>query len=477
MTANFKSLSLNNLNLNQNSAEDLFCSSPPGNFAKPDDQGKLDTCSRFALAKALVDGFMRKFFVPGQEIDIDQDAVTVALLQKHKSVDGVWPHEFDQETYQFIDNESRYWESFVRVEKLQDFRDFIKNISLTPRQNTYVLVYPLDPNKPKDEKHCVYAEDYDQTTLEVSCINSDPKVPRLTITVNKPYVIFYKVSCSATEQNPSQAAASSVASSSSLSGHASRPPASVKPNYTVSTSSPMSQRSTILLSSTGDAAEWNGGLLGLYEEFGQHKGVPRYRQLNTLDDSKQNLFYKEATDNVWGVGDILDGDFELRNRHGGSGSLKPPMTGWEHLKGKKGWVTEPQMKVHEIVPSLCEAVSISISGKISPNFPREVLGKYIPTGIFSAGRQVFKHETEEKFLLILQQSKYICWKVSNNMENTSEDILESGSCPSMCPADPRAKRSQKRQRNCWIYKDTKNSNWIRNDTNINISCDTHKPRV
>ena len=56
----------------------------PEGSAKPDDQGNLGVCTRNALAKAIGNGFMEKDFVPGKELDFDQNAITHALVNEHK---------------------------------------------------------------------------------------------------------------------------------------------------------------------------------------------------------------------------------------------------------------------------------------------------------------------------------------------------------------------------------------------------------
>ena len=56
----------------------------PEGPAEPDDQGNLGVCTRNALAKAIGNGFMEKDFVPGKELDFDQNAITHALVNEHK---------------------------------------------------------------------------------------------------------------------------------------------------------------------------------------------------------------------------------------------------------------------------------------------------------------------------------------------------------------------------------------------------------
>ena len=49
-------------------------------FAKPDDQKNSVLCTRFALSKAVANGFMDKKFIPGQEIDFDQSGIANWLV-------------------------------------------------------------------------------------------------------------------------------------------------------------------------------------------------------------------------------------------------------------------------------------------------------------------------------------------------------------------------------------------------------------
>ena len=46
--------------------------------------GLLGTCSIHALAKSILDGFMRRIFVPGKAVDFNQDVVIQVLNNEHK---------------------------------------------------------------------------------------------------------------------------------------------------------------------------------------------------------------------------------------------------------------------------------------------------------------------------------------------------------------------------------------------------------
>ena len=51
----------------------------PGAFPVPDDQGLSNTCTRFALAKAICAGLHEGIWTNGRSVDVDQDWVTSAL--------------------------------------------------------------------------------------------------------------------------------------------------------------------------------------------------------------------------------------------------------------------------------------------------------------------------------------------------------------------------------------------------------------
>ena len=182
-----------------------FCAPvAPGAFPIPDNQGQLELCVRFALAKAIIDGFMRKKFVPGVEIDLHQVAVRCALNNEHKDTLGKWPDEFDQKEYQFQSQsaDARFWKTTLHIQSVGTF-EFEKDQRSTS-QYSYVLVYPPDPSKP-DVLHCVYIDNFDGRYL--NCINSHPMYPLLNIPIRKRGNILYRVDCSATEMISSPAPA------------------------------------------------------------------------------------------------------------------------------------------------------------------------------------------------------------------------------------------------------------------------------
>ena len=52
--------------------------------AAPDDQGNLGLCTRFAVAKAVANGFETKAFGNIDTMDFDQDIISTCLVNQHE---------------------------------------------------------------------------------------------------------------------------------------------------------------------------------------------------------------------------------------------------------------------------------------------------------------------------------------------------------------------------------------------------------
>ena len=144
----------------------------PSGPAVVDNQGPLDLCTRFALGKAIVDGFHKKQWVTNKTLDIDQGSVTTALVKEHDDVGGKWPNEFDGKDYKFQDvNLNSWWKTRVKIDELstdKQILEFKKDIvSLTPWY-AYLLVYEYKPNS----LHCVYITKFDTKNKKIHCLNS-----------------------------------------------------------------------------------------------------------------------------------------------------------------------------------------------------------------------------------------------------------------------------------------------------------------
>ena len=58
----------------------------PEALASPDNQGNYGLCTRFAVAKAVANGFMTKAFGNVIRMDFDQNNISTLLVNMHKVV-------------------------------------------------------------------------------------------------------------------------------------------------------------------------------------------------------------------------------------------------------------------------------------------------------------------------------------------------------------------------------------------------------
>ena len=105
--------------------------------------------------------------------------------------------------------------------------------------------------------------------------------------------------------------------------------------------------------------------------------------------------------------------------------------------------------------------------------PPEILGKYLPTSDFSSGREVYKHMSQDMYLLTTPGKVWWCVSpVRPDINSLKDSILRSGTAPSLCPADRRARYRKKEGMECnsWRFKNAENK-WIE-VPEIHVTCDT-----
>jgi len=131
---------------------------------------------------------------------------------------------------------------------------------------------------------------------------------------------------------------------------------------------------------------------------------------------------------------------------------------WETIDNdKKRWRDDPTLTVTGLSEKLSEfEVTISLSQDI-PNYIRDlgVAGVYRARadGKYRYGRQVLHHSGGLYTLSVWAG----LWRVQAGVEGDS--YLESGSAPSMCPADPRAARNESRGVKHWKYWSNQSQEW------------------
>jgi len=166
----------------------------PGAYPIPDDQGLSNTCTRFALSKAIVAGFHDGTWTLGKSLDLDQTWVSSALFHLFPDTDGKWPTEYDGEVVYAMDKKSKM------------FFGMLLQISPTHTANRfdskYVLVYDIGKN---GGLHSVFMEKEEKG--EYCCINSHGALnqfPRIDPKDRKNKCQLYEIQIQIDNKSPSR---------------------------------------------------------------------------------------------------------------------------------------------------------------------------------------------------------------------------------------------------------------------------------
>ena len=229
--------------------------------------------------------------------------------------------------------------------------------------------------------------------------------------------------------------------------------------------------SKVLLTTKGQSADWRGGRLGIYEKAGTYNNCPYYVQLHNSREGEPYVFFKHNF-GCWCVGDTLGcSNFYLKT-DSDTCSKK-----WMYEKiserrkrkndfVKEEWIHDPELKLKRAIPLPCGDIQISSTGDVETVQP-ECLGLYKPTNLFSRGRMVFKHVSNERYLMVDHWKVF--WCIKDNADSRWAPRIHSNCAPSHCPADQRAKISFKTGRTQWRY----NKGLLYCPTDLTIICAVH----
>lgn len=133
-------------------------------------------------------------FVPGRQVDIEQEQIKTALLNEHKDGEGKWPEDFHDKYYQLQGVRANYWKETLSVVKT-DPADILLDLKSGKPTSTYVLVY-------RDRSiglhwHCVYVRDYEPLGRVYHCINSHGSSSPTCVPLSQAGNILYRVRCAA----------------------------------------------------------------------------------------------------------------------------------------------------------------------------------------------------------------------------------------------------------------------------------------
>ena len=116
---------------------------------------------------------------------------------------------------------------------------------------------------------------------------------------------------------------------------------------------------TIVLSSTGGAAEYQGSRLGEFVEAGEHGGRPYFIQRDTEGSADQFLYYRGGD---WLVGSTLGGSgANLRNYQD---TRRPPTDQWLFWDGEKRNGDDASLTLEFTALSPCQLVRVAGEGDV-----------------------------------------------------------------------------------------------------------------
>ena len=202
----------------------------------------------------------------------------------------------------------------------------------------------------------------------------------------------------------------------------------------------------LLITSTGPAADHQGDMLGLYRktekmEEGSSVYIQEQESKYGTSVSERKLFSHKG---VWVT---TLGDVFLR---AATLSKSPTSVKWQYQEfSKDTWNDDPNLTVTGLSekPSACE-VTISLSQDVVTDIEDPgVAGLYRVDGSYRRGRPVLRHSGGLFTLSVWGMG----WQVISGVGDDWYLELESRSVPSLCPADPRAARNERRGLTHWNY--------------------------
>ena len=128
-----------------------------------------------------------------------------------------------------------------------------------------------------------------------------------------------------------------------------------------------------MLSSTAEAAEYQGSRLGEFVRVGDYNNRPFYKQRDTEGGEDVYMYYHMYINDEWRVGPTLGGPrVGLRNRQD---TYLPPRANWLYAKNGKSVDDDRTLKLDYTTLSPCKLVRVAGSGRVL-NHQSSKMGDY-----------------------------------------------------------------------------------------------------
>ena len=214
---------------------------------------------------------------------------------------------------------------------------------------------------------------------------------------------------------------------------------------------------TIVLGSTGGAAEYRGAFLGEFVGEGKYNGRPSFRQRNTEGGQEKFLLFDQ---NSWWVSSVL------RNRQN---TELPPATGWEFFNNNKEWKNDDITLALEFSSlSPCQVIQVEADEEVR-KYTGQILGKYmLLEERWSSGKPVYQKTNSEQEWYLLVPNRTTLWVIRSSItDKRARKWLASGratNLPTNAEAGPRPSDGVRQ----WRYWD--GNGYKEGDINITCTC-------
>jgi len=231
---------------------------------------------------------------------------------------------------------------------------------------------------------------------------------------------------------------------------------------------PLTPPQVLVLTSSGPAVEWQGDATGEFvkEVGGLHDGVSYWRQRHTVDGEGKYLY---RTAGKWKVGPTLGGTTAaVLSAPCSSTPARPPTEGWSY-NDEEEWVSDPSLRCLPPSGPSCTRLEVSLEGRAG-QVRGSCRGSYREmAGVYSAGRKVFQQEGGQGRVLMVKAGM-TDWSISDSVDAATAGITSGAA--SICPADPRARSSQRFNVKNWRFYD--GEDWV--EGGVSVECDRHSWR-
>ena len=125
--------------------------------------------------------------------------------------------------------------------------------------------------------------------------------------------------------------------------------------------SSQSNTASVVLTSTGPSAEYQGSRLGVFDYLQEYNNFPAYRQRHSVANTQPNYLYRSDF-GTWCVAKELGSSSHGLLYSTKSDKVPVPSINWLYADGEGKWQSDPELTISTSLPSVCPVINISLHG-------------------------------------------------------------------------------------------------------------------